>query len=356
MKILVSGGGTGGHIYPAISIIESFNENDEILYVGKKNSMESRLISDLGIPFKSIIIEGFNRKNKIKNIGVVLKLILGLIQSLFIILKFRPDIVIGTGGYVSGPVVFVGAILNKKTFIHEQNAFPGVTNRILSKYVDKVFVSYTGIENKFKNDNIIFTGNPVRKKFKEVVETLEISKNDYITVLSFGGSGGAKFLNDLMFEVIEELQFNKKIQLIHVTGKKYYDEFLVNIKESKIKVDDNIQIVDYLNEMPKYMMKADLVISRAGAISISELKYTKTPSILIPSPNVTDNHQEFNAKMMEEDGLAKMILEKNINSNQVVKLIESTEFINDMKLKFNNFGNENVSKIINEEIMKEVKK
>ena len=356
MKILVSGGGTGGHIYPAISIIETFNEKDEILYVGKKNSMESRLILDLGIPFKSIIIEGFNRKNKMKNIVVIFKLIIGVVQSFFIALKFKPDVVIGTGGYVSGPVVFVGAMLNKKTFIHEQNAFPGVTNRILSKFVNKVFVSYTGIENKFKKDNVVFTGNPVRKKFKEIVENLEINKNDYITVLSFGGSGGAKFLNDLMLEVIKKLYHNKEIRIIHVTGKKYYDEFLTNIKESEIEVGDNIRIFDYLYEMPKYMMEADLVISRAGAISISELKYTKTPSILIPSPNVTDNHQEFNAKMMEKDGLAKMVLEKDINSDQVVELIESDEFINEIKLKFNNYDNENVSEIIYKEIMKEVKK
>jgi len=354
MKILISGGGTGGHIYPAISIIEAFNENDEILYVGKKNSMESKLITSLRIPFKSIVIEGFNRKNKLRNVVVIIKLIIGLIQSLFIVFKFKPDIVIGTGGYVSGPVVFVGSIFNKKTFVHEQNAFPGITNRILSKYVDKVFVSYSGIESKFKCKNIVFTGNPIRNNFKKNIENLEISEKDSTTILSFGGSGGAEFLNNLMYEVIKKLHNKKDIQLIHVTGKKYYNKFLKKIEYNKLKLNDNIQIIDYLNEMPKYMMEADLVISRAGAISISELKYTKTPSILIPSPNVTDNHQEFNARMMEKEGFAKMILEKDIESAKVIKLLESKEFIKNIKLKFAEYENKNAANMIYEEIMKEV--
>jgi UDP-N-acetylglucosamine--N-acetylmuramyl-(pentapeptide) pyrophosphoryl-undecaprenol N-acetylglucosamine transferase len=356
MKVLISGGGTGGHIYPAISIIESFTKQDEILYVGKKNSMESKLIPSLNIPFKSIIIEGFNRKNKFKNIIVVLKLIVGLFQSLIIVLLYKPDIVIGTGGYVSGPVVFMGYLLKKKTFIHEQNAYPGMTNRILSKYVNKVFISYKDSINRYKKDNVFYTGNPVRKEFKDIVKTVKKIDTDTIKILSFGGSGGAHKLNELMYEVIKKLQHFEKIEITHVTGKKYYNQFIKKIEDDKIILGKNIHIFDYLNEMSKYMVKSDLVIARAGAISISELKYTKTPSILIPSPNVTDNHQEFNARVMEKDGFAKMILEKNISSEKIIEVIKSPEFINDMNINYCNYKNEDASKMINIEIMKEVEK
>jgi UDP-N-acetylglucosamine--N-acetylmuramyl-(pentapeptide) pyrophosphoryl-undecaprenol N-acetylglucosamine transferase len=356
MKILISGGGTGGHIYPAISILESFSKQDEILYVGKKNSMESELIKRLDIPFKAIIVEGLNRKNKLKNVLVIIKLIIGMLQSLFIILSFKPDIVIGTGGYVSGPVVFMATIFNKKTFIHEQNAYPGITNRILAKYVDKVFVSYKDSISRFKNNNIVYSGNPIRRTFKEVTKNIEKSNNGFINVLSFGGSGGAKKLNDLMYDVIKDLKDDDGIVITHVTGKKYYNEFIEKMKKDKIELGENISIVDYLNEMPRYMVESDLVISRAGAISISELKYTKTPSILIPSPNVTDNHQEFNAREMEKEGLAKMILENDVSSEKILQFIKSSEFIGKLNSNFIKYENEDASKLINVEIIKEVLK
>lgn len=358
MKVLISGGGTGGHIYPALSIVEEFkkNNNNKILYVGKKNSMESDIVPKHAIDFKSITVEGFNRIDKFKNIFVGLKLLIGLFQSFFIILKFKPDIVIGTGGYVSGPVLFVSTLLNKKTYIHEQNSFPGITNRILSRYVDTVFISYEESADKFSEKSTLkYTGNPVRKAFKENVKGLTKEKGDFKSVLSFGGSGGAKKINDVMLEVIIHFNGNAAYKITHVTGKKYYDDFVKQLKTKNVDLKENIVIFDYLKEMPKYMLNSDLVISRAGAITISELKYTKTPSILIPSPNVTDNHQTHNAKSMEKNGMAKMISEEEMDKAVICDLIKSTNFLQPMKRNLVNQKINEASQEIYEYIVKDVK-
>lgn len=358
MKVLISGGGTGGHIYPALSIIEEFKKgnNNQVLYVGKKNSMESNIVPKHSINFKSITVEGFNRVNKFKNIFVGLKLLVGLFQSFLIILKFKPDIVIGTGGYVSGPVLFVSTLLNKKTYIHEQNSFPGITNRILSKFVDTVFISYEESVDKFsKKSRLKYTGNPVRKAFKENLDGLTKDTGDFKRILSFGGSGGAKKINDLMLEVIIHFNGNYNYKITHVTGKKYHDEFLELLKMKGIELKENIEIYDYLKEMPKYMLNADLVISRAGAITISELKYTKTPSILIPSPNVTDDHQTYNAKSMEKKGMSKMITEDKIDMNIICDYIESNDFIQSLKRNLVNQSENEASQEIYEYIVKDVK-
>ena len=358
MKVLISGGGTGGHIYPALSIVEAFKKDNhnEILYVGKKNSMESDIVPKAAIDFKGITVEGFNRVNKIKNIFVGFKLLLGLIQSITIILKYKPDVVIGTGGYVSGPVLFISALFNKKTYIHEQNSFPGITNRILSKYVDVVFISHKESASKFsEKSRLIYTGNPIRKAFKENINGLVKENAGYQKILSFGGSGGAKKINDLMLEIILEFNGDASYKILHVTGKKYYENFSKQLKEKNTKLKENIKIIDYLKEMPKYMLNADLVISRAGAISISELKYTRTPSILIPSPNVTDNHQTYNAKAMEKKGFAKMIEEKDIDKNEICDLIKSPEFIMSLEENLVSLNEKEASKEIFDYIMKDVK-
>lgn len=357
MKVLVSGGGTGGHIYPALSIIEEFSKerNNEILYVGKKKSMESDIVPKANINFKGITVEGFNRKNKVKNILVGFKLFVALIQALIILLKFKPDIVIGTGGYVSGPVLFIAAMLRKKTYIHEQNSFPGMTNRILSKYVDRVFISYHESMNKFnKKSKVKYTGNPVRKAFKENIDHIKRDEKNYMKILSFGGSGGAKKINDLMLEIIQEFNGNDLYHIDHVTGKKYYDEFMNVLENSRIDLEENIKVYDYLKDMPEYMLNSDLVISRAGAITITELKYTNTPSILIPSPNVTDDHQRFNAKSMEDEGLSKMILEENIEASSISDFIQRKDKIFIMKQNLIDHNSMDASRAIYNQIMKDV--
>lgn len=353
MKIIVSGGGTGGHIYPALSIIESLNPSDEVLYVGNSNSMESEIASKNGIDFKSINISGFYRKNKIKNIGVLFQLIIAMMQSLRIILKFKPDAVIGTGGYVSGPVVFVAGLLGKKTYIHEQNAFPGLTNRLLSKVVNQVFISYEDSRDRFKSDKVTFTGNPVRKAFKEAISKDSNQRDDTIKILSFGGSGGAEVVNDLALELIKKYNGNDSVQMTHGTGRKYFDQFMKYIDDSDIALKENIVVKDYLANMPELMNTADIVISRAGAITISELIFTQTPSILIPSPNVTDDHQKYNAKSMVEKGYAFMVLEQDVTAQKIESIIEDREILNRMIEKLKEADRRDAAQLIYEKIQDE---
>ncbi|MGM0378215.1 MAG: undecaprenyldiphospho-muramoylpentapeptide beta-N-acetylglucosaminyltransferase [Bacillota bacterium] len=352
MRIVISGGGTGGHIYPAISILEEFDENNEILYIGSENSMESRVIPKLDYTFESIKIEGFDRKNKFKNIFIIFKLVLAIIKSLIILISFKPDVVIGTGGYVSGPVLFSASILKKKTYIHEQNSFPGLTNKILSKFVNKIFVSYEESINNFDKNKVIYTGNPIRKEFKmELKKSDKINKKDNIEILSFGGSGGAKKINEIIYELIKEINGNKKFRLIHATGKKYFNDFEKEINK-EIDLKENIVIKDYIDNMAKSMKNADIVIARAGAITISELKFTQTPSILIPSPNVSNDHQKYNALALQDLGVSKMILEKDITVKLLIDILKNVPKIKKMK---NNF--ENVKKIDSaKKIVKEIRK
>lgn len=357
MKVLISGGGTGGHIYPALAIADKFN-NDDILYVGTKDSLEEELAAKNNIKFKAIAVQGFKRGKILDNISTLFKLLIGLIQSIVINFKYKPDVVIGTGGYVSGPIVFISSLVGRKTFIHEQNAYPGITNRILGKFVDKIFISYKESERFFDQEKTIFSGNPVRQEFlSDNNKTINKTKK---IILSFGGSGGAKIINDTILDVLKEINEYDGLEFIHVTGKRYYDKFIEALQQDDIVLNDNFTIVDYLNEMPKYMKASDLVISRAGAITISELKHSKTPSILIPSPNVTDDHQKHNAMAMEKLGLSKMILEKDLKRNDIIQfidmIIEDSQEIKNMKQNFLTLDPVDATRIIYDTILEEVKK
>lgn len=354
MRIVISGGGTGGHIYPAISILQEIEKNNEILYIGSENSMESKLIPKLGYNFESIKIEGFNRKNKFKNIFTIFKLILAIIKSFIILFSFKPDIVIGTGGYVSGPVLFSASLLKNKTYIHEQNAFPGLTNKILSKFVDKIFISYKESIDHFDKDKVIFTGNPIRKEFKKDLKNInKITKKSNIEILSFGGSGGAKKINEIIYELIKEINGKKRYKLIHATGKKYFKDFEKKINKD-ITVKENILIKDYIDNMAESMKNADIVIARAGAITISELKFTQTPSILIPSPNVSNDHQKYNALALQDLGVSKMLLEKNITVKLLIDILKDKTKIEKMKNSFENVKKVDSAKKIVKEIRKDL--
>lgn len=350
MKIIVSGGGTGGHIYPALSIIENCDPSDEVLYVGNRKSMESEIVPKQGIKFESINIRGFYRKDKIKNIGVLFQLIIAMIQSFMILIKFKPDVVVGTGGYVSGPVVFVASILGKKTYIHEQNAFPGLTNRLLSRVVKEVFISYEDSRKRFNNKNVTFTGNPVRKSFKEAIGLGISQSKDTIQMLSFGGSGGAQVINDLVLKLIKKYNGHNKFRLVHGTGRKYYEGFMKKIDDLGLILADNVVVKDYISDMPKLMNNSDIVISRAGAITISELIYTRTPSILIPSPNVTDDHQKYNALSMAEKGYAFMLLEENVNVQEIERILENPKALNLMMKKLEQADIQDAGKLIYQKI------
>lgn len=337
MKVIVSGGGTGGHIYPAVSIIEELKSRDknlELLYIGRENSLESEIIPKLGIDFKGIRVKGLPRKIN-KNFFIAIKeLFIGLKQSKNIIKEFNPDFVIGTGGFVTGPVLYKAFRLKYKIYFHEQNSYPGVTNRILSRYANKYFVTFKESIDFFKNkDRAIITGNPIRNKFKNLNSIKDNVYNEYEfdnnlkTIFSFGGSNGSRILNENILEMINNNK-NQNYQLIHITGKNYYDDFIEKLNN---KNNPRIKIFPYLDDIQKAYSISDLIITSSGAITLAELSFLGLPSILIPKPYTTENHQEYNAKVYEKNGASKMMLEKEMNSKNlnenILEIINNDEIL-----------------------------
>lgn len=344
MKVIISGGGTGGHVYPAIAIADKIMRkipDSEVLFVGTRRGMESRLVPERGYGIKYISARGLDRKNPFKNIAVLKELIKGNKEVGKIINEFKPDMVIGTGGYVSAPVLFAAVRKKIPVFIHEQNAYPGLANRMLSRYAKKIFVSFPESEKYFKQkDKIVLTGNPVRKEFAasglvDYREKLGIGPGEFF-VLSFGGSRGAEKINEAVMELVEIINKIPGAKLVHITGAHYYESFCEKLmkKTIDIKGGDKVRILPYTDKIHEYMMAADLIISRAGAITVAEITACGKPAILIPSPNVTANHQFFNAKSLSDKGGAVLIEEKDLTKgkleNVVMRLMNNKEAINRM--------------------------
>lgn len=362
MRVIMTGGGTGGHIYPAIAIAEKIKEKRpeaEILFVGTKKGLEKDLVPQNGYPIKFITVSGFNRKNMFKNVKVIKDLLKGSREAKKIIKEFKPELVIGTGGYVCGPVVRTAHKQGIKTYIHEQNAFPGMTNKMLEKYVENVFISFTDAEKYFKNKNkLIFSGNPVRRAFfdadknnsrKFIGETA-----DNFVVLCFGGSRGAGKINDVMIDAAKSLNGVKNVSLYFVTGTAYYENILEQMKNDGFVNDGNIHIKKYINNMQDYLASADLVISRSGALTVSEITVCGKASILIPSPNVTGNHQYYNAKAVADKGGAVIVEEKDFTSEYLLKIIShfkaSPQKLREMELSSANAAPCDATQIIYEHL------
>ncbi len=330
MRYLISGGGTGGHIYPALAIaneIKYRHKEAEILYVGTENGLESELVPKEGFNFKTIRVSGIPRKISIDTIKAINRMFLGLKDAKKIIREFKPDMVIGTGGYVCGPVVYKASKMKIPTMIHEQNALPGITNKILSRYVDVVAATFEESKRYFKYpDKIRITGNPIRKDILTIdkSQSYEEFKIDpkIPLILSFGGSGGQKTLNEAMYYVIKENINNQNVQIIHVTGKRFYEDFIHQLEVENIHIEDNIRVLPYLFEMPKALNIATLVITSAGAITLSEISAVGAPSILIPKAYTAENHQEYNARSFENKGASVVILEKDLTGKILSKKID----------------------------------
>lgn len=327
MKVIMTGGGTGGHIYPAIAIADKIKErypDSEIMFVGTEKGLESRLVPENGYPIEFIEVAGFNRKNLIKNVEVLKKLMDGSKQSKKIMKEYKPDIVIGTGGYVCGPVVRAAAKAGAKTYIHEQNAFPGVTNKMLEGYVEKVFLGFGEAGEYFKKpEKHIMAGNPVRKVFFEAKketsrEKLGFAQDDFV-LLVFGGSQGAGRINKAMMSVIETLNGMKGVQVCMATGTRYYDAIMQElVNEKGLELSDNIHIMEYISNMDEYLSAADLVVSRSGALTVAEATVCGKAAIFIPFPYATGNHQYFNAKAVTDKGGAIIIEEENLTDEKLV--------------------------------------
>lgn len=363
MKVLLSGGGTGGHVYPAIAIANKIRDEHpdaEIIFVGTEKGIESEIVPKYGFELKTVTVQGFKRKIDFDNVKRVFKLFKGLEQSRKIVKKFKPDVVIGTGGYVSGPVLFNASMGKIPAIIHEQNSFPGVTNKILSKTVTKVLTSFEDSHKRFPEaaeEKLVFTGNPVRKEIllsrKNIArKNLSISEEKRM-VLCYGGSGGSIKINDAMRLVIKNM-VNEDIAFIFATGKSYYDEFMESISDINLKPYQ--KVVPYLEDMANALAASDLVIGSAGAISLAEITALGKPSIIIPKAYTAENHQEYNAKSIEKQGAGIAILEKNLTpeslNTAVFKLLGDRELLVDMANASKTIGKPEAIDLIYDEIMK----
>ncbi|AEE91286.1 UDP-N-acetylglucosamine--N-acetylmuramyl-(pentapeptide) pyrophosphoryl-undecaprenol N-acetylglucosamine transferase [Tepidanaerobacter acetatoxydans Re1] len=367
-KIILAGGGTGGHIYPAIAIATGLKQefpDSDILFIGTNKGLEKELVKKAGFSLKTIRVKGFQRKLSFDTIISVKELALSAIDSVNIIKKEKPDIVIGTGGYVAGPVVFFASLMGVHTAIHEQNVTPGITNRILSKFVEKVFISFPDSLKYFPKNKTVLTGNPVRNEITKSIRSQALKKFGLLlnipTVLCFGGSQGAARLNDAILYIINEIKDTKRFQLIHITGINHYEKTIDLLANKGIDLSKlgHIIIRPYIHEMQDAYAVADLVISRAGALSISELNACGKPAILIPLPTAANRHQDFNAKFMEENGAAIVISEASLSGEKLLDTISNIIFdqkrLHQMAAASKNLAREDALEKILAEIVKLVK-
>lgn len=326
MRVVVSAGGTGGHIYPALSIINKIKQeepNSEFLYIGTHNRMEKDLIPSMGIPYEELEMTGFIRKLTLENFKTLSRFIKARQKALKIIKEFNPDVVIGTGGYVTAPVIWAAKKLGHKTFIHEQNSVIGLSNKYLSRYVDKVGVSFESTINEFPKDKVFLTGNPCSEKALATPASEKSSfglKDDKKLVLIVMGSLGSQTINEKMVDYIYGFR-NKNYEVLYVTGEAHYE------KVKNKHFPENIKVVPFIKDLPSIMKKADLMISRAGASTISEITALGIPTIFIPSPYVTNNHQYKNAKDLCDKDAAILIEEKDLNKTNFIKAID--DILND---------------------------
>ncbi|MCA0933603.1 undecaprenyldiphospho-muramoylpentapeptide beta-N-acetylglucosaminyltransferase [Lutimonas saemankumensis] len=324
VNILLSGGGTGGHIYPAIAIANELKERypeSNFLFVGAKGRMEMEKVPQSGYEIKGLNITGIQRSLSLKNLTFPFKLLSSLINAKKIIKKFKPNVVIGTGGFASGPTLFMANRKNIPSLIQEQNSYPGITNRLLAKRVQRICVAYDGLDQYFPKDKLIKTGNPVRqdlleihKKKKEAVAHFNLDPGK-MTIAVLGGSLGARAINKALEKHIQAILKND-VQVIWQSGKLYYDEY------KKFSQMDGVQVWEYVQKMDLLYAAADILVSRAGAGSISELCIVGKPVILIPSPNVAEDHQTQNAKAITDKNAGILLEEKNIDTlPEVISLL-----------------------------------
>lgn len=334
MKILVSGGGTAGHINPAIAIAKRMKReyNAEILFIGREKGMENDLVQKEGFDIKYIEVEGLIRSLSPKNIKVLFKYITAIQKAKKIIRQFSPDVVVGTGGFVCAPVMTAAHKLRIPSLIHEQNVFPGMTVKMAAGFVDVVATSFEDMK-KYVSEKVskkcVLTGNPLRENlfdltYEDARKKLGIGTETFIVTV--GGSLGAKTINDALCEIVNNCKTDN-VKILGGTGKRFYDDVMEKI--DKEKLTDNVSVVPYIYNMNEVLPAADLVVARSGAVTVSELAALSKPAILIPSPNVTHNHQEYNAKSVAERGGAVLICERDLKDGLVAetvnKLLENPE-------------------------------
>jgi len=369
LKIILCGGGTGGHIFPMISIadeIKKRNSKNEILFVGSGDRMEMEIVPKYNYPIIGLWISGIRRSSfllnilflgipfLIKNFFLPFKIFFSILKSIYILIKFNPDYIIGFGGYSSGPFLFISSILNFKTAIQEQNSFPGYTNRLLSKRVKLIFVAYNNLKKLFSKNNVFNYGNPIRKidlnTKEDPYDYFKLNRNKK-TILILGGSLGAKSINDGVINNLSLIR-ESSFQILWQTGNYYYDKIL----SKKIK-EKNLVIKSFIKRMDLAYKSADVIISRAGAIAISELSYVSKPLILIPSPNVVDDHQRKNANEIFKNGGCLLVEDRDAKDKMLedaIKLLDDSNIKLKMKKALASLAKPNAAKNIVSKIYEEI--
>ncbi|MCD6487076.1 MAG: undecaprenyldiphospho-muramoylpentapeptide beta-N-acetylglucosaminyltransferase [Syntrophobacterales bacterium] len=342
IRIIIAGGGTGGHVFPAVAIAEEFLERSDVqdvLFIGTEKGLEARVLRDMGFTLRMINVEGVKGKGAVKMIVGLLKIPWSIAQSVSIIRNFRPDIVLGVGGYASGPAVIAAHFMGIKTAIAEQNALPGFTNRILGRFVNKIFLSFPDTGNRFAGNKVVVTGNPVRKGFVKGTKKTRI-KGDKFSILIFGGSQGARTINSAVVKSVEYLEDIKdRLVITHQTGAKDVEE--VSAAYHSYGVSAGVH--SFITDMSSAYESADLLICRAGATSIAEITATGKAAVLIPYPFAVGNHQELNARVLVDAAAAEMLLESELDGEKLAgiirRLFNNPETIDRMEQESERLGN-----------------
>lgn len=361
LRFIISGGGTGGHIYPAIAIANELKlrfPDCEILFVGAKDKMEMQKVPQAGYKIEGLWISGLQRKLTLQNAMFPLKLVDSLVKSRKIIKNFNPDIAIGTGGFASGTVVRIAAQMGVPTLIQEQNSYPGITNKLLAKKARKICVAYEGLEKFFPKEKIVFTGNPVRQDLlsveqnrQDAVRYFDLDPNKK-TLLVLGGSLGARRINQLIEKELENIT-NQDVQIIWQCGKFYFEEY------NKYNEKENVTVLSFIDRMDLVYAAADVIISRAGASSVSELAIVGKPVIFIPSPNVAEDHQTKNAKAIADKNGAILIKESELDirfSDVFSEVIHNEELQTELSENIKKIARPHATQDIVDEVVKLMKK
>ena len=355
MRVIVVAGGTGGHIYPAIAIINKIKEkekNSEILYIGTTDRMEKDVIPNLGIRFEGIEMTGLNRKNIFSNVKVLKMFKKAIKKATEIITEFKPDVVIGAGGYITAPVLYAAHKLNIPILIHEQNSIPGVSNKFISSFCDRICVSLPNSMKLFDKKKVVYTGNP---RSEEIINVKKMNKeeigfdsNKKLVVMVMGSLGSTTMTTKIK-ELIPGFN-NKSYQVLIITGKKYYDDY------KDIKLPDNVKIVPFMDNLINLLKDTDLIVSRAGASTIAEITAIGLPSILVPSPYVTANHQYKNAKELADKGACYIVTEDDFSKDRMIleidKIFDNIDDYNEMKKNSRSLGVDDSATKIYDEIKK----
>lgn len=362
LKVIISGGGTGGHIFPAISIanaIMELNPDAKILFVGAEGRMEMQKVPDAGYQIIGLPIAGLDRKHLWKNIGVAIKLIRSQLKARKIINDFKPQIAVGVGGYASGPTLKTASMMGIATLIQEQNSYAGVTNKLLGKKAHRICVAYDHMDRFFPTEKLLMTGNPVRQNLidkrpskENALASFNLAPNKK-TILIIGGSLGARTINNALINAIPTIKSNSDIQFIWQTGKIYHDQVLNELKATTTL--PNLYVTDFIKDMPAAYAAADLIISRAGAGSISEFCLLGKPVILIPSPNVAEDHQTKNAQALVDKQAALLIKDSDANQELFVtalQTIKDDETLKDLAAHISQLALPNAARMIAEEVIR----